>query len=55
MSSRKNAICNHPFRVISELLRTKQREKQVRQHQRGHHQHDDRFHVDLLYLIRSQK
>jgi hypothetical protein len=38
-----------------ELLRAQQREEQIDQHQHRQYEHHDRFHLDLPYLIRSQK
>src|SRR4029077_16025575 len=48
ISPRNTTICNQPFRVISEFLRTQQRVEQVHGHQRADDEHDERLYVHNL-------
>ena len=49
-STRKNAICNHPLIVMSELLRTQERVHEIDGREHTDCEHNHRFHAHKVLL-----
>src|SRR5258708_737100 len=53
INARNTRICSHPFKVISEFLRTQQRVEQIDSYQRADDEHNERLRVQGFLLLHA--